>query len=229
MHDGKADHAILLALARHDVCARLRSSAAVAGSRCNKPTRLQGNIPMMACRTKPYQAALAFLAVNWQHEDLPVCRRGSCLQAFVRFCGNATCREPVATPTPWTSTPHGLGIFMHLDCRRHRRLAAQPMGERHDPLLHFCDLDLERRHVQNLDTNAPLPFDELAEAIKGRRSVYVLISGLRLDRAAPARLGRACVPSGLRRRHGGPACSRRGVTAMLDRELRHGRAARARW
>src|SRR5882724_7638634 len=33
--------------------------------------------------------------------------------------------------------------------------------------------------------NAPLPFDELAEAIKGRRSVYGLISGLWLDRAAP--------------------------------------------
>src|SRR5947199_8859252 len=33
--------------------------------------------------------------------------------------------------------------------------------------------------------NAPLPFDELAEAIKGRRSVYGSISGLRLDRAAP--------------------------------------------
>src|ERR1700730_5931987 len=33
--------------------------------------------------------------------------------------------------------------------------------------------------------NAPLPFDELAEAIKGRRSVYGLVSGLRLDRAAP--------------------------------------------
>src|SRR5437660_2667324 len=33
--------------------------------------------------------------------------------------------------------------------------------------------------------NAPLPFDELAEAIKGRRSVYGTISGLRLDRAAP--------------------------------------------
>src|SRR5258708_33752292 len=32
--------------------------------------------------------------------------------------------------------------------------------------------------------NAPLPFDELAEAIKGRRSVYGLISGLWLDRAA---------------------------------------------
>src|SRR6266478_4856583 len=32
---------------------------------------------------------------------------------------------------------------------------------------------------------APLPFDELAEAIKGRRSVYGLISGLRLDRATP--------------------------------------------
>src|SRR5258708_33138011 len=33
--------------------------------------------------------------------------------------------------------------------------------------------------------NAPLPFDELAEAIKGRRSIYGLISGPRLDRAAP--------------------------------------------
>ena len=33
--------------------------------------------------------------------------------------------------------------------------------------------------------NPPLPFDELAEAIKGRRSVYGLASGLRLDRAAP--------------------------------------------
>src|SRR5256885_11315114 len=33
--------------------------------------------------------------------------------------------------------------------------------------------------------NAPLPFDELAEAIKGRRSVYGLISGLRLERTAP--------------------------------------------
>lgn len=31
-----------------------------------------------------------------------------------------------------------------------------------------------------------LPFDELAEAIKGRRSVYGQISGLQLDRAAPA-------------------------------------------
>jgi uncharacterized protein (TIGR00369 family) len=34
-------------------------------------------------------------------------------------------------------------------------------------------------------TNTPLPFDALAEAIKGRRSVYGSISGLRLDRAAP--------------------------------------------
>src|SRR5258708_6893100 len=33
--------------------------------------------------------------------------------------------------------------------------------------------------------NAPLPFDELAEAIKGRRSVYGWIGGLRLDRAPP--------------------------------------------
>jgi uncharacterized protein (TIGR00369 family) len=31
----------------------------------------------------------------------------------------------------------------------------------------------------------PLPFDELTEAIKARRSVYGYISGLRLDRAAP--------------------------------------------
>jgi uncharacterized protein (TIGR00369 family) len=33
--------------------------------------------------------------------------------------------------------------------------------------------------------DAPLPFDELARAIKGRRSVYGAISGLQLDRAAP--------------------------------------------
>src|SRR6478736_4103364 len=33
--------------------------------------------------------------------------------------------------------------------------------------------------------DAPLPFDALAEAIKGRRSVYGQISGLQLDRAAP--------------------------------------------
>src|SRR6478672_13352558 len=32
--------------------------------------------------------------------------------------------------------------------------------------------------------NAPLPLDELAEAIKRRRSVYGFISGLRLDRVA---------------------------------------------
>ncbi len=31
----------------------------------------------------------------------------------------------------------------------------------------------------------PLPFDQLAQAIKARRSVYGFISGLRLDRAAP--------------------------------------------
>src|ERR1700733_7827373 len=31
----------------------------------------------------------------------------------------------------------------------------------------------------------PLPFDQLSEAIKGSRSVYGHISGLRLDRAAP--------------------------------------------
>src|SRR5450759_1804781 len=35
------------------------------------------------------------------------------------------------------------------------------------------------------DLNLPLPFDELAQAIKARRSVYGYISGLRLDRAAP--------------------------------------------
>src|SRR5215468_3072725 len=33
--------------------------------------------------------------------------------------------------------------------------------------------------------DVPVPFDELAEVIKGRRSVYGQISGLRLDRAAP--------------------------------------------
>jgi len=33
--------------------------------------------------------------------------------------------------------------------------------------------------------NAPLPFDDIAEAIKKRRSIYGYISGLRLDRAAP--------------------------------------------
>ena len=33
--------------------------------------------------------------------------------------------------------------------------------------------------------NTPLPFDELAEAIKGRRSIYGYISGLRLDRLTP--------------------------------------------
>src|SRR6476469_9555311 len=34
-------------------------------------------------------------------------------------------------------------------------------------------------------SNAPLSFDELVRAIKGRRSVYGFISGFRLDRAAP--------------------------------------------
>ena len=33
--------------------------------------------------------------------------------------------------------------------------------------------------------NTPLPFDELAEAVKGRRSIYGYISGLRFDRFAP--------------------------------------------
>ena len=34
-------------------------------------------------------------------------------------------------------------------------------------------------------SNMPLSFDELVQAIKGRRSVYGFISGFRLDRAAP--------------------------------------------
>lgn len=34
-------------------------------------------------------------------------------------------------------------------------------------------------------SNPPLPFEDLAEAIKARRSVYGAISGLRMDRAAP--------------------------------------------
>src|SRR4249920_111347 len=65
--------------------------------------------------------------------------------------------------------------------------------------------------------SAPLLFDELAEAIKGRRSVYGLISGLRLDRAAPGEAWSSLpyqsvfvgdVESGVL--HGGV------VTAMLD-------------
>src|SRR6202161_3624015 len=35
----------------------------------------------------------------------------------------------------------------------------------------------------SISSNAPLPFDQLTEAIKARRSVYGFISGLRLDRA----------------------------------------------
>ena len=35
------------------------------------------------------------------------------------------------------------------------------------------------------DTTTSLPFDDLAQAIRGRRSVYGYISGLQLDRAAP--------------------------------------------
>ncbi|MGB9117188.1 PaaI family thioesterase [Bradyrhizobium sp.] len=35
-------------------------------------------------------------------------------------------------------------------------------------------------------SNMPLPFDQLVQAIRKRRSVYGYISGLRLDRAAPA-------------------------------------------
>jgi len=34
-------------------------------------------------------------------------------------------------------------------------------------------------------TSTPPPFDDLAQAIKGRRSIYGYVSGLRLDRAAP--------------------------------------------
>jgi len=63
----------------------------------------------------------------------------------------------------------------------------------------------------------PLPFDDLAQAIKGRRSVYGAISGLRLDRAAP---GEAW--SSLRHRPVFVGDTRTGVlhggvvTAMLD-------------
>src|SRR5512140_393503 len=65
--------------------------------------------------------------------------------------------------------------------------------------------------------NAPLPFDSLTEAIKGRRSVYGYISGLRLDRTAPGEAWSSLpyqsvfvgdVESGVL--HGGV------VTAMLD-------------
>ncbi len=44
---------------------------------------------------------------------------------------------------------------------------------------------LEFRYVHNTGTS-PLPFEALAEAIKGRRSDYGHISGLQLDRFAPA-------------------------------------------
>src|ERR1700688_1587176 len=39
--------------------------------------------------------------------------------------------------------------------------------------------------TENSNSSMPLPFDELAQAIKARRSVYGYISGLALDRAAP--------------------------------------------
>jgi uncharacterized protein (TIGR00369 family) len=65
--------------------------------------------------------------------------------------------------------------------------------------------------------NTPLAFDELAHAIKGRRSVYGYISGLRLDRAAAGEAW-SCLPyrpvfvgdTGTGVLHGGV------VTAMLD-------------
>ncbi len=39
--------------------------------------------------------------------------------------------------------------------------------------------------TEHSTSSPPLPFDELTEAIKARRSVYGYISGLKLDRAAP--------------------------------------------
>ena len=39
--------------------------------------------------------------------------------------------------------------------------------------------------TEHSKSSPPLPFDELAQAIKARRSVYGYISGLKLDRAAP--------------------------------------------
>ena len=40
--------------------------------------------------------------------------------------------------------------------------------------------------TEDSKSSPPLPFDELTKAIKARRSVYGYISGLKLDRAAPA-------------------------------------------
>jgi hypothetical protein len=75
-------------------------------------------------------------------------------------------------------------MVMHLDCRQHD--AWQPRRWANVTIL-LCDLDLERRMSKTSIPNAPRPFDELAEAIKARRSAYGLVSGLRLDRAAPKR------------------------------------------
>src|SRR5258706_12619732 len=63
--------------------------------------------------------------------------------------------QPVREPV---TTPDAMDIERPMASRRGasrpppaRRLAAQVMGERHD-LCSLRDLDLERRHVQNLDT-----------------------------------------------------------------------------
>ena len=75
----------------------------------------------------------------------------------------------------------------------------------------------------------PLPFDELAEAIKGRRSVYGQISGLQLDRAAP---GEAWSSLPYRPVFVGDTDNRRAARRRRHRharrELRHGGPARAR-
>jgi hypothetical protein len=60
-------------------------------------------------------------------------------------------REPVATLYAMDIEPPWPSIVMHLDCREHdawqpRRWASVTI------LCSLCDLDLERRHVQNLNT-----------------------------------------------------------------------------